>query len=190
MKLGLGTKRLTNRKRATPAPTRGTPVLPQVLPADLPTPVFGMNPDLQKEFAAASADDAYPVTITRREKEILSSKSIQQRKQLPVLEVTDISYTIMSHEELETIAVYEVKKDSDNEIDTVHGVNDPRGGTVDHNSTCVTCQKDNLECPGHFGMIRLNEPIIHPLFRREVVDILISICGSCGGLLVPVETIR
>ena len=182
-----GTKRLTNRKRTTQAPKRGNPVVPEVLPPDLPAPIFGLSPDLQKEFSQISADDIHGIPITRQEQDIISSKSIQRRKKLPVLEVTDISYTVMSNEELEKMAVFEVKNESDSGL---YSVNDPRGGTVDHNLSCVTCQKDSLECPGHLGIIKLNEPIIHPEFRRVVVDILTSVCGSCGGLLLPIETIR
>ena len=103
MDIGLGTKRLTNRKRATPAKRTIKEVKSQVKPATLPTPVFGAPPDLQKEFSGLSADNSFGVSISRHEKDLISSKSLKQRKKLPRFEITDINYVVMSNEELEKI---------------------------------------------------------------------------------------
>ncbi|MCP6768612.1 hypothetical protein NL529_27605, partial [Klebsiella pneumoniae] len=81
------------------------------------------------------------------------------------MEVTDISYTVISEEELNEIAVFEANNTEDTGL---RSVNDPRGGTIDEHALCATCNQDNLTCPGHFGKIVLNRKIIHPLFRREV----------------------
>ena len=51
-------------------------------------------------------------------------------------------------------------------------------------------QSRQFSCSGHFGRIVLNRKIIHPLFRREVIDILTSVCNSCGGLLLPLDIIK
>jgi DNA-directed RNA polymerase beta' subunit len=196
MDLSKGAKRLTNRKRAIPAVVAGVSsastgkrkvVVPEVLPSDLPTPVFGIDSSLQKEFNRPAADDMFGIPVTAKEKDIISSKSLLSMRQLPQLEITDIKYTIMSHEELEKIAVCEVKNKEDSGL---FSVNDPRLGVVDSHVTCVTCLKDNLACSGHLGIIRLNEHIIHPITRKEVLYVLSSVCGSCGGLLLPYETIK
>ena len=187
MSLLSGAKRLPNRKRATPASNKTEVIVPEILHADLPTPVFGADPNLQKEFSTLSNDDVLGIPVTAKEKEIISSKSLQTRRQLPVLEITDISYTMMSDEELQKSAVFEV----DNKNDTGLGsINDPRGGVVDRNVECITCHRDNLECPGHLGVIKLNQPIIHPMTIKELQYVLSLVCGSCGGLLLPIETIK
>ena len=192
MDLSKGAKRLTNRKRAIPVSKERKVVVPQVVPNDLSTPVFGYAADpgeidLQKEFNKPAGDDMFGIPVTAKEKDIITAKSLQIRRQLPVLEITDIKYTIMSHEELEKMAVFEVKNKDDSGLKSV---NDPRSGIVDSHVTCVTCLKDNLECPGHLGIIRLNEYIIHPITRKEVLYVLQSVCGSCGSLLLPYETIN
>lgn len=189
MDLSKGVKRLTDRKRATPAKKDRKEVVPQVLPRNLPTPIFGADPrsELQKAFSNIAADSSTGIPISAKEKDIISGKSLAKRRELPKLEITDISYIMMSHEELEKIAVFEVKNKDDSGIGSI---NDPRGGVVDRNSSCYTCQKDHLECPGHLGIINLNEHIIHPMVRKEVVYVLTSVCSSCGGLLLPIDTIR
>lgn len=191
MDLSKGAKRLTNRKRATPttlsSQERKVVAPSAVLPATLSTPIFGADTNLQKEFNKPAADDLFGIPVTAKEKDIISAKSLQSRKQLPTLEITDIRYTMMTHEELEKIAVCEVKNKEDSGL---FSVNDPRMGIVDNHVTCVTCLKDNLDCPGHLGIIRLNEYILHPMTRKEVLYVLSSVCGSCGGLLLPYETIK
>ena len=106
-----GVKRLTNRKRATPVKNLRKEVRPEIQSAKLPTPIFGGDPDLQKEFSTTiDADSIGGIKVTREERDIISSKTMRQRKQLPSFEITDISYVVMSHEELEKLAVCEVKK--------------------------------------------------------------------------------
>lgn len=187
MDLLSGVKRLTNRKRAQPTSSLKREKRPEIQSANLPTPIYGADPDLLKEYTALPEEDKYGISVSYREKEIISEKSLQQKRNLPEFEVLDISYSIISHEELEKIAVFEAKNTED---EGLYSVNDPRNGTVDSHVMCSTCNLDNLECPGHVGIIKLVEPILHPLFRREVVDILTSICGSCGGLLLPYDTIK
>jgi DNA-directed RNA polymerase II subunit RPB1 len=182
-----GAKRLTNRKRVQPVTAVKRAPRPEIQAANLPTPIFGADPDLLKDFSALSDEDKYGIAVTYKEKEIISDKSLKQRRELPEFEVLDISYSIISNEELEKIAVFEARNTEDSGL---YSVNDPRNGTVDSHVNCSTCSLDNLECPGHLGIIKLNEPILHPMFRREVVDILSSICGSCGGLLLPYDTIK
>jgi DNA-directed RNA polymerase beta' subunit len=59
-------------------------------------------------------------------------------------------------------------------------LNDPRMGVVENNAICETCGGDNIQCPGHFGYIKLNTPIYHPLFAPLIPKILSSICITCG----------
>lgn len=187
MSLSKGAKRLTNRKRATPATSKLSEVKPAILPSNLETPIFGMDPELQKEFSAPTAGDLFGVPVTYKERDIIAEKSIKHRRKLPVLAITDVTFTIMTHEELERESVFEVKN---KEQSGLFSVNDPRGGIVDQHVSCVTCQKDYLECSGHLGMLRLYQPIVHPMMRKELIHVLNSVCASCGSLLLPVETLR
>ena len=184
--IGLGklTTSLPSKKRAIPTSSITQEVTPNILPSNLDTPLLGVDFDLQSEFVSPSQEVGIPVDW--KDKELISSKAIRMKRELPVLEITDITYVMMSHEELEKAAVYEVENKNDSGL---YSVNDPRGGTVDLHHLCNTCQRDNLECPGHLGIIKLNEPILHPLVIREIYYILTSVCGSCGGLLLSPEYI-
>jgi DNA-directed RNA polymerase beta' subunit len=45
------------------------------------------------------------------------------------------------------------------------------------------------DCVGHFGYIDLNEPIIHPLHYKRVVDFLRCFCIKCFRLLITEDQI-
>ncbi len=185
--LGAGTGRLTGRKRGQArGPTRDEvkPAVPQPGVAD---PVFGVQKNIFQGTLLAETPDDLDIRVTKQEKEIILAQARRRVQNLPGLAIEDIHYSVMSLEELEAMAAFKVRKTDE---EGLHTVNDPRGGVVDNDKVCRTCTADNLTCPGHLGMIELKEHIIHPLFRREVVDILISVCNSCGGLLLPRDVIE
>lgn len=53
--------------------------------------------------------------------------------------------------------------------------------------TCKTCGQDFLECPGHFGFIKLNNKIFHNGYFKKVIAVLRLFCFKCGKLVVPVH---
>lgn len=67
---------------------------------------------------------------------------------------------------------------------------DPRMGVVENNAICETCGGDNIQCPGHFGYIKLNTPIYHPLFAPLIPKILSSICITCGTPYLSEEMMK
>lgn len=69
-------------------------------------------------------------------------------------------------------------------------LNDPRMGVVENNAICETCGGDNIQCPGHFGYIKLNHPIYHPLFAPLIPKILSSICITCGSTYLSEEYMK
>ena len=182
-KLTTGTTKLNRRNRGvkvggvSPSPINlGTPI--QAAPIEI---------DIFKEAEIAVMTDTTDIKVTKQEKDIIAARARERIKDLPTLSIDSISYSLFSHEDLEKIAVFKVTKEGKEGLRTV---NDPRGGVVDNDKVCTTCQSDNLTCPGHLGMISLHVPIIHPMFRREVIYILMSVCNSCGGLLCPKETLE
>jgi len=203
MDLLAGTKRLPSKKVASKKVTFSAPesISEKSLTARKTQklqrpPVQGINNpifanagkmDIQKEYLALPEEELRGIEVTRQEKAIIATRSLQQRRELPELEVTDIIIGLFDPKLLEKEAVFEARKSEDV---GPFSVNDPRTGTVEDKVACVTCGLDNLDCPGHLGIIKLNVKIIHPMFRREVVDVLTSVCGSCGGLLLPRDTIE
>lgn len=179
--LGSTTKRLTKRKPVQGGTRQRTEVTPGVAPAGLPSSVNGCSVNI-----LPTGPEELEVKVSKQEKEIMMAQARRKLKDLPTLEIERISFTLFSHEELQQQAVFKVTKTDD---DGLHTVNDPRSGVVDDNKLCRTCLSDNLDCPGHYGIIELNQSIIHPMFRREVIDVLTSVCNSCGSLLLPKDQI-
>lgn len=61
------------------------------------------------------------------------------------------------------------------------GVNDRRMGVTSHSDYCRHCRQ--IDCPGHYGQIILNEPVINPAYIKMVVAVLNCVCIGCGTLL-------
>lgn len=64
------------------------------------------------------------------------------------------------------------------------GVLDKRLGVVGRIQECKTCGETPLKCPGHFGHIKLMEPVFHMGYISYVKNILSCICIRCTRLLV------
>jgi DNA-directed RNA polymerase beta' subunit len=57
-------------------------------------------------------------------------------------------------------------------------------GTVENNKTCTTCNRTNVDCPGHLGEIKLHTHFVNPLFKEFVIKILSCVCNDCSALLI------
>ena len=64
------------------------------------------------------------------------------------------------------------------------GVIGTRLGVTESRLVCKTCGQTALTCPGHFGHIKLVQPVFHMGFRFLLKDILSCICIRCSKLLV------
>jgi DNA-directed RNA polymerase II subunit RPB1 len=64
------------------------------------------------------------------------------------------------------------------------GLMDPRQGVIDRLKTCITCNGNINECPGHFGHIDLAKPVYHIGFILKTMKILRCVCFFCSKLLV------
>jgi DNA-directed RNA polymerase beta' subunit len=100
-----------------------------------------------------------------------------------VSEIKTIKFGILSEDEILQQSAFEVttsKIVGSNLYGTVH---DPRSGPIG-STKCETCKQTEWDCPGHFGHIKLNMPILHPLFLNHVVNILNIFCETCFRLLL------
>ena len=96
-------------------------------------------------------------------------------------EIDCISFGIYSAEEILSMAVCEINNPKKSGRGSVY---DPRMGTTDSSLPCETCKKNAEECTGHFGYIRLEEPLVHPLFYKRVSLFLNCFCMKCYRLLI------
>jgi len=110
-----------------------------------------------------------------------------------IREIDEIIFGIYSAEEIRRISVCKIdsSKLCSTDKNTGYGtVYDPRLGTIDNGVLCGTCTQNAWVCSGHFGHIELNEPIVHPLHYKRVVDFLKCFCTKCFKLLISKDQIE
>ncbi|MEM2054178.1 MAG: DNA-directed RNA polymerase subunit A' [Candidatus Anstonellales archaeon] len=98
----------------------------------------------------------------------------------------NIQFMIASDEIIKKLAKVEVKLPDtydDNGYPIEGGLMDPRMGVVDPGIKCKTCGGTHKTCPGHFGYIKLNAPVIHPLFVKHLEYVLNNTCEKCHRFL-------
>ena len=101
-------------------------------------------------------------------------------------EIESITFGIYSPEEVLSMAVCKLDNVKKSGLGSIY---DPRMGTTDSTQKCETCKENATECPGHFGYIQLNEPIVHPLFYKRVTAFLNCFCLKCFRLVLQKDQI-
>lgn len=69
-------------------------------------------------------------------------------------------------------------------------VYDGRLGPSDNTKTCDTCKQDYKNCPGHFGHVMLQEPVLHPMLLDEIITYLRVLCFDCHQPILSTEHLR
>jgi DNA-directed RNA polymerase II subunit RPB1 len=69
-------------------------------------------------------------------------------------------------------------------------VYDERLGPSDNTKNCETCKQSYLSCPGHFGHIMLQEPILHPMLLDEIINYLRILCIDCHAPILSADHLR
>ena len=112
--------------------------------------------------------------------------------QKEVYDIDKIIFGVFSPDEIIKMSVCKIDNpklcnSGSNSIGTVY---DSRLGTVDNSKLCGTCNLDIWNCAGHFGYIQLAEPVVHPLYYKQVISFLKCICMKCNKLLITEEQIK
>ena len=102
-------------------------------------------------------------------------------------EIDSIIFGVLSPEDILKISVCNV---TTNKLIGEGSVYDERMGPTEGYETCVTCTLSSRECPGHFGHIELNQPIVHPLYHKMILNFLRCFCYKCSNLLVSEEQLK
>lgn len=105
----------------------------------------------------------------------------------PLARVVATKYSILTSDEIEKMSACELSNTTINKRGIVHrgGINDSRLGTTTRSMLCSTCANEMKYCPGHFGHIRLYQPVFNVEFVRIIYKILNCICVNCSGILCP-----
>ena len=95
--------------------------------------------------------------------------------------ISDIQFGILSADEILRMSVCEI---SSSKIPGVNTVYDNRMGPMNAHETCITCEKQTKDCPGHFGHIVFHEHIAHPLYYKTILSFLKCVCIQCSRALI------
>lgn len=98
-------------------------------------------------------------------------------------EVCQVRFSALNADEIEYLSVMEVTQARLTEAgEPAKGsVNDPRLGIIKPGQKCLTCG-ESKDCQGHFGHLKLVEPVFHVGYLQFVVKILKCVCHNCGKL--------
>ena len=103
-------------------------------------------------------------------------------------EISSIQFGVYSNEEKLKMSVARIHK---TKLSTDHGcVYDTRMGTLENDKECETCEKYPKKCPGHFGHIELNHPVLNPLFYKQIKNILSTICIKCYRFILKRDQVE
>ncbi|EQB61162.1 dna-directed rna polymerase i subunit [Vairimorpha apis BRL 01] len=96
-----------------------------------------------------------------------------------------LEFTFYKDEEIVKMSVMEVTKPLS--LDAFNnpypdGLCDPRMGSHNNDNICKSCNLSFLNCPGHFGYIKLAKPVFNPLIFTTTYSLLKATCFKCGLL--------
>lgn len=97
-----------------------------------------------------------------------------------------MTLSVFSSEEVDRMAVqvidsYDAYKPNGDPIS--RGINDDLMGTMDKDRLCKTCRGSQVDCPGHFGQIKLVKPVFHGNLLDYIRKVLKLVCCKCSHLL-------
>lgn len=98
-----------------------------------------------------------------------------------IKKISKIQFGIMSSEDILKLSVVEIMK---SKFPGSNSLYDSRMGPSSLGDNCITCNSDIKDCSGHFGHIKLNEPIVHPLYTKNILKFLCCFCIQCSRLLL------
>ena len=69
-----------------------------------------------------------------------------------------------------------------------NGILDARMGTTDkRGAECATCRGSMVDCAGHFGYIKLELPVFHIGYFKNIINVLQCVCKGCSRILLSEE---
>ena len=105
-----------------------------------------------------------------------------------------IQFGILSDQEVIQGSVCEVNStqiyDKESGLPAENGLNDPRMGVTTRGIVCQSCFCEMKQCPGHYGHIKLGEPVYHIGFMNMILKVLKCVCYNCSKILLTEQKLR
>jgi DNA-directed RNA polymerase beta' subunit len=97
--------------------------------------------------------------------------------------ISALSYRATTDEDTLRLAVVQITNHGlfgSDSLPKPGGLYDARMGTIRSRTRCESCMEPPRTCPGHFGYIRLAQPIYHTLYINLVIKLLRCFCFVCA----------
>ncbi len=104
--------------------------------------------------------------------------------------ISSIEFNMLSPKLIKKMAVVKIVTPELYDADAFpveSGLMDPKMGVIDPGLRCKTCGGKVKECPGHFGFIKLAQPVIHIEYVSWIYTILRCTCKNCSRVLLDVN---
>lgn len=105
---------------------------------------------------------------------------------VPLYKVEGLTLSVLSKEDVARLSVTSICEEQtyrESGDPVTRGINDDLMGTMDKDRLCKTCDGSQVDCPGHFGNIKLVKPVYHGNLLDYVRKVLRCVCCKCGHLL-------
>lgn len=100
-------------------------------------------------------------------------------RDIPVKNIKFVQFGSLTAEEWMSISV-EITVPYIRGGDITNTPYDLRLGALDNGTKCMTCGGDNQECDGHFGHIKLDEPVFNSEYFDTLYKVLKCVCPVCS----------
>jgi DNA-directed RNA polymerase subunit A' len=107
--------------------------------------------------------------------------------------VGGIEFTLLGPDLIRRMSAVEIKTPETYDKDGFPmeaGLMDAHLGVINPGIRCKTCGQTMRDCPGHFGHLELERPVIHSEFGRRLEVLMVSTCKDCGRITLPEETLE
>ena len=106
--------------------------------------------------------------------------------------IRSVKFSLMSPTEIGKCGVFHVFERNlyqmPQRVPLPNGILDPRMGTTDKKGAeCATCKGKLIDCAGHFGYVKLEMPVFHIGYFKNVIAILQQVCKTCSRVMVSEE---
>jgi DNA-directed RNA polymerase III subunit RPC1 len=106
--------------------------------------------------------------------------------------IRSVRFSLMSPQEISKVGVFHVYERNlyqmPQRVPLPGGILDPRMGTTDKKGAeCATCKGKLIDCAGHFGYVKLELPVFHIGYFKNVISILQQVCKTCSRVMLPEE---
>ena len=106
--------------------------------------------------------------------------------------IRSVRFSLMSPQEIGKCGVFHVFERNlyqmPQRVPLKNGILDPRMGTTDKKGTeCATCKGKLIDCAGHFGYVKLELPVFHIGYFKNIIAILQQVCKECSRVMLPEE---